>query len=205
MNSFTTGAGLTTQLDTNITTNASSGGQTYNGNLQLQTTLAGHLATLTAKTTTFNGAVGDGVAGGGEDTLSIMGNAVFYGASTALGGLTVSGETLLNNGGIMTKTTHGASGDQTYSGAVILGTASTTLTVPGTLSLDATNGVVGNGNSLTINGTGTALTLNGSQFDDVGGLTVTDNTGLTLGGDLVTSGCRALVPLPASALTATPR
>lgn len=191
LNSFTAGTNFTTQLAANITTNANSGGQTYYGNLQLQTALAGHLATLTTKTATFNAAVGDGVAGGGEDSLSVMGNAVFYGPSTALGGLTVSGETLLNNGGITTQTTHGASGDQTYSGAVILGTASTTLTVPGTLSLAATNGVVGNGNSLTINDTGAALTLNGPQFDDVGGLTVIDDTGLTLGGDLVTSGAQS--------------
>jgi hypothetical protein len=191
LNSFTTGAGLTTQLAANITTNANSGGQAYYGNVQLQTSLTGHLATLTAKTATFNGSVGDGIANGGKDTLSIVGNAVFSGAVNKVGGLTVSGETLLNNGGVKTSTANGANGDQTYSGAVILGSASATLTVPGLLSLAATNGVVGNGNPLTINGTGTALTLNGSQIDDVGALNVTDDTGLALGGDLVTGGTQS--------------
>ncbi|HVX10867.1 MAG TPA: DUF4214 domain-containing protein [Pirellulales bacterium] len=188
LNSLTTGANITTQLAANITTNTNSGGQTYNGNVQLQTSLAGQLATLTAKTATFNGAVNDGIAGGGKDSLSVVGNAVFSGASTSLGGLTVSGGTFLNNGGIQTRTTNGASGAQTYSGPVILGSASTTLIVPGTLSLAATNGIIGNSDALTIAGTGTALTLNGSQIDDVGTLTVTDDTGLALSGDIATIG-----------------
>ena len=188
LNSLTIGgANVTLQLAANITTNASSGGQTFYSRVQLQTSLPGNLATLTAKTVTFNGTVGDGVAGGGEDTLAVVGNAVFSDAiGSPLGALTVSGQTFLNNGGVTTDTTNGGPGTQSYTGTVILCTASTTLSGL-TLSANALGfaGTGDNTNSLTLTFLG-GLTLSGGELSDVTNLSVSDTVNLT--GDIVTGG-----------------
>ncbi len=181
--------GATTQLAANVTTSTNSGGQTFYGTLQLQTSLPSNLATLKAKTATFVGHVGDGVNQGGEDALSVVGNAVLSGtfnSGNPIGAFAVSGQTFLNNNGVTTGTTHGGSGDQTYTGTVIVDSASATLSGT-TLSANAL-GFAGTGNdtnSLTLTFTG-GLTLSGGELSDVNNLSVSDTVNLT--GDIVTGG-----------------
>jgi hypothetical protein len=91
---------------------SSSGDQTYSGpvTLNVSTTL-----TSTAGTVKFGAAVTDNSRAGGI-SLTVSGNATFLGIVDRLASLSVSGAAALDGGSV------GTTGDQTYSGPVILNT-----------------------------------------------------------------------------------
>lgn len=157
-------------------------------------------ATLTASSVTFLGTVAGGTHG-----LTISGNAVFGDAAgdtvTGLTTLAVSGTTAINSG------TVSGSGNQTYTGAVTLGTNVTITAGSGNVSFaNAVNG----GFALSINangvttfggavGGGTALAslttdapgstaINGGGVTTTGGQTYSDNLSLGASSTLTSTG-----------------
>lgn len=131
----------------NVTT---TGDQTYAGAVTL-----GNDVTLTGSTLNFGATVD------GAHALAISGNAAFsgaVGAGTALASLAVSGQTVL--GGNVTTT-----GDQTYAGAVTLGTG---VALTGN-NITLGTGIDGNGHDLAVNAAGQAVL---GEIGDVGRLSV---------------------------------
>ena len=161
---FTGAVGGTTALKSLSVTGTSTlpgvvkttGTQTYTG-----------LATLTGPTTLTGSTVSFGSALDGAVTLSIVGNASFgstVGSTTPLSSISVSGTSAINGG--LVKTT----GNQTYTGAVTLGTNTTldSSTGNGDIALGAVTG--GTNNLSVTTGTG-KQTFNG--LDNIGTLTLT--------------------------------
>jgi hypothetical protein len=179
LTSLTVG-GASTINTTAITT---AGIQTYTGTVTLgtgnDTTV---ILTSTGGTVSFGGTVNATTTG--EQGLTVTGNASFgriVGGGTALRSLSVSGTTALNTTAITTSNAGGGTGDQTYTGAVTLGTGNDT-----TVILTSTGGTVSFG------GTVNATTA-GEQ-----GLTVTGNA--NFGG--IVGGGTALRSLSVSGTTA---
>ncbi|MGD9689201.1 MAG: filamentous hemagglutinin N-terminal domain-containing protein [Phycisphaerales bacterium] len=125
----------------------------------------------------------------GEQSAAIMGNASFAGmTATALGQLSVSGTTTLVNTTLLTSNAGGASGDQTFGGAVTLGGADDTLstltstggTVTFTNTVDATTageqGLVITGNAVFNNTVGATTALSSLG---VSGTTLANTSAIT--------------------------
>ncbi len=139
--------------------------QTYGGAVTLAGTDGTNRA-LQGTTITFNGAV-DATTSGAQG-LDVTGNAVFnqaVGAGTALAEISVSGTTAINTTSIRTATTLG-SGDQTYTGAVTLGTGAATTVGITTGSGTATFGTL---DATTAGEQGLAVTGNAAFGGVVGG------------------------------------
>ena len=129
-------AGGTITIDTSAITTR--GTQTFNGPVSL-----GVDTNLTGSLVDFESTVNDTAAG--AQSLTVTGDAEFdgkVGGGEALASLTVSGTTLLTNG-----ITVGTTGDQTYTGAVTLGSDAAITTY----TFDSTGGTVDFG--ATLNGT----------------------------------------------------
>ena len=184
-----------TTLVTNGVTLTTAGNQTFTGGVTLGSD--GGLTTYTFKSTggtvDFQGGVDGTVAG--EELLAVTGNAEFdtsVGSNVALGSLSVSGTTVLSDAvSVTTTNSDGASGNQTYTGDVSLGS-----NLNDTYTFDSTGGLVDFGGQ--VNGTFSGeevLVVNGNaEFDStvgssgvplnsvfVGGTTKFDGTVTTTG------------------------
>ena len=169
LTSLTTDAAGTTNINTlAVSTTAA---QVYNDNVSI-----GANANLTGTTAAFNGTV----TGGGANSLTVTGNAVFGNAPadivTNVTTLSVTGTTQINTNTVTT------TGSQSYNLMVTLGTDVTLSGTTGTF----TTGVTGAGNSLTLSYTGISL-VNGTF---TGILNLTANAGGTtqLSGNITTAG-----------------
>jgi len=154
---------LASTISANVT--STSGNQTYTGNVTLGGTGAGYTLDAGAGTVALGSITGAG------KSLTITGNGILNGGS-GINVLSVSGTTTIN-ANIST------TGNQTYTGAVILGGTVGTKTLTGaTVTLGT---ITGNTNSLTITGNGV---LNGGN--DIDNLSVSGTA--TINADITTTG-----------------
>ena len=158
-------------LDANVTTTA---GQTYGGAVALGGTIT--LQDRSSNNVTFNGTVDAVSAGNGSLSVNVFPDAVVFneavGSHAALGSLNILGAADLNGGSISTS---GSSGEQ-YGGSVVLGT-DTTLTagVNGSVSFTLVGGTITGAHGLTIAATNGSVGL--GESINVSSLSITDTAG----------------------------
>lgn len=175
-----------------VVTSAAGGGsgdQTYGGAVTVSQNST--FTTAAGGTARFNGTL-DGTSVGGQ-SIDIVGNAAFannVGSINALGGLAISGATAMNAASVTTTDSGGGTGEQTYLGAMTLGSTggSTTLDAgAGPITLGQIDGDGVTDVALTLNSSSNT-TLNGSigSVTPIGSLT-TNAAGSTLLGTPVLS------------------
>ena len=141
--------GGTTAINTTaiMTSNAGggTGNQTYAGAVTLGSAHGTTAALIAAGGTVAFGSTVNALTAG-QQALSVSNNAIFggvVGGNTALSALSIGGATAINTTAIMTSNVGGGTGNQTYTGAVTLGTGNGT-----TVALIATGGTVAFGSTV---------------------------------------------------------